>query len=357
MKKPTFQFITLLLFSSIIFLSCQKKNQDNPTPNERKEYAWACGSEDSIGVGTILFSSDGGKSWVRQAEQNPLLQGIDITDIYAEDKNRVWATGTQNTLLFTNDGGANWSKAQLPEYSSNPNLLSISIYNNQHIWISGEHGTVLSSNDHGVNWIAYDSTSFNAGMMQGIFAVNDKKVFVVGGFNLQDEKDRGFIGYTEDGGANWDTISLNNNYNINEWIGVKAINQTIVVYGCKSHYTYSTDGGQTWTNDSIDTSGGGGAADLNGLTMIDKDTWWGAFDMNQIYKTTDTGKNWLNQNTPVSGYFLLGIDAYDNNLALSVGSNSSWPLQGTIIRTEDGKTWTEVYNSNIPLAAVSFIKK
>lgn len=347
----------LLFISSIIYISCQKKEQDDPIPIERKNYAWACGSQDSSGVGTILFSADGGKSWVRQAEENPLLQGIDITDIFAVDENHIWATGTQNTLLFTNDGGANWSKAHVPENSSNPDLICISVYNRQQLWISGDHGTVFSSNDNGLNWITYDSGFFQGGMMQGIYALNDQKVFVVGGVSDKLKNDRGFIGYTEDGGANWDTTSLNNNYNRNEWIGVKAYKQTIVVYGSKSHYTYSLDGGQTWTNDSIDSSGGGGAADLNGLTMIDKDTWWGAFDMNQIYKTTDAGKNWLNQNTPVSGYFLLGIDAYDNNLALSVGSNSSWPLQGTIIRTEDGKTWTEVFNSNIPLAAVSFIKK
>ena len=73
-------------------ISCRKKNDNPVNPDnqvEIKKYAWAVGTHDSTGYGTILFSSDYGDNWERQGLGSLALQGIDITDIWAiDEKNR-----------------------------------------------------------------------------------------------------------------------------------------------------------------------------------------------------------------------------------------------------------------------------
>jgi len=90
---------------------------------------------------------------------------------------------------------------------------------------------------------------------------------------------------------------LDNNYNRNGWIGVKAADENhIVIYGGTGHYSYTLNGGTTWINDSIIT-GGGGAADINHLIMFNNFSWWGTFDLDKINKTTDGGNTWILRTT------------------------------------------------------------
>jgi photosystem II stability/assembly factor-like uncharacterized protein len=131
----------------------------------------------------------------------------------------------------------------------------------------------------------------------------------------------------------------------------------IVVYGGQTHYTASHDAGATWKNDSVPAPGGGGGADINCLAMVDAQTWWGAFDYDGIYITSDGGTSWTNQSSAGPGaMWLYGIDYYDRNLAVIVAPSSSSPT-GKIIKTSNGgKVWELKYNSRSGLFKVSFIK-
>ena len=355
MKKLTILF-SIVMAAIIIIISCNKKN-DDPVPVERKKCAWVTGSEDSTGYGMILYSADGGETWVRQGQGSTALQGIDVGDIWALDENNVWATGSNNVILRTINGGQTWTQVPAPANKANIVLMSISIVNNTNIWISGDNGTVYNSTDDGSTWTMFDTSFFHNGLMQGIWAISPEKIYVVGGIGSGAE--RGFIGYTFDGGTTWDSVFPANNYNKHQWIGVTASGNTIVVYGGQSHYMVSTDSGTTWKNDSVPGAGGGGhPADINHLIMLNSQTWWGVFDEGHICLTTDGGSTWTVQKTDQGYFYMVGIDAWDSQLALSVGYSEGMPDSVPILKTSNGGAhWEVKHTYNSQLWKVSFIKQ
>lgn len=73
-----------------------------------------------------------------------------------------------------------------------------------------------------------------------------------------------------------------------------------------------------------------------GLTKIDATTYLGVGNYGKIVKTTDGGKTWKDQKSPVE-FHLQDISSWDENHAVAVGNG------GVTLRTEDGgNTWVEV---------------
>jgi photosystem II stability/assembly factor-like uncharacterized protein len=354
-KMKRFGFLLSVTMIMVVMIISCSKNNDNPQTVAKKPYAWVAGARDSTGYGMILFSADSGETWVRQAQGTTALKDIDVWDIWAVDENTVWAVCSGNVILKTSDGGQTWNRIQAPASIISTRLSAISIINKTNIWISGSGGTVYNSTDNGNTWTMFDTNFFHKSLMQGIWAVTPQKIYVVGKAGVSTPG--GFIGYTLDGGTTWDSVFPANGYNRNEWIGVAASGNSIVVYGGKSHYMVSNDGGASWKNDSAPSSGGGGGADFNHLIMLNPQTWWGAMDEGHIYLTTDGGMTWISQSTKEGGSYLFGIDAWDSHLALVVGESNGWPNRGPILKSSNGGTnWglKKVYRSN--LAKVSFIK-
>ena len=354
MKRFRFVFSVVMIMMAIVFNFC--KTEDNPDTVIQKKCAWVSGRPDSTGYGMILYSDDGGENWVRQGEGNPSLLGVHVLDVWAVDDQIVWAVGSKNVILKTIDGGKTWMQVQAPANNPDTELSSIYIVNQTDIWISGSGGSVYHSTDNGNTWTMFDQTFFHNGFMQGIWAITPQKVYVVGSFGNAGR--RGFIGYTSDGGATWDSVSPSNNYNKHQWIGVTSSQNTIVVYGLTAHLMASTDGGTTWKNDSLRAGGGNGGGDINDFIMINPQTWWAAIDMGQIFLTNDGGSSWVSQETYQGSAFMLGIDALDSQFALAIAKGANWPPFGRIMKTVDGGTNWEVKKSYKSfLTKVSFIKQ
>lgn len=351
--KRTCSIISVVLFCTLITLLGCKKSNDN-TPPLKKKYVWAVGNLDSTNYALIYFSADGGENWIRQGEGQAALKGAILNDVWAIDENTVWVVAAQNVILKTTDGGKNWFRVQPPTSDSNAALCSISIIGKTDIWISGN--VVYHSADGGNNWTSIQSDVLTNKYLQGIHAVNSDIIYVVGSpIGLT----RGFIARTQDGGQSWDSIVPKNGYNKYEWIGVTASDlQNIVVYGQLSHYLSSNDGGQSWKNDSIEGTGGTDGADINCLKMLDKNTWWGAFDYDGIFKTKDAGNNWVNQGSAPGpkGMWLFGIDFYNYELCVIV-AEGSMPYTGKIIKTANGGLiWELKLETHAQMHKVSFIK-
>jgi len=356
MKKIVISF-PIVISIIVAISSCSKKEDNNNTPVEKKKYAWIAGNEDSTGYGLILFSNDAGENWLRQGQGQTALAGVDLSDIWAVDEDVIWAVGSNNTILRSQNGGQGWLRIQSPAHPANPNLLTICILNRDNIWISGGNGAVYNSLDGGSNWTVFDTNFFQSGRMQGIWVINSQRIFVVGGVEQQGRAERGFVGYTVDGGTTWETFVPANDYNKNGWISVVSHGYTVVIYGGKSHYMVSTDEGETWRNDSLDVGGGGGKADINHMIMPDDLTWWAAMDEGHIVLTGNGGSTWDDQGLQsAGGMFLIGISAYDMNLALVVGETNGYPPMGGILRTTNGgTTWSIVRLYHSALQKVSFI--
>jgi photosystem II stability/assembly factor-like uncharacterized protein len=356
-KNPLLFFLVAMATMMAIPYGCKKKNdQQDPVP-DKKKYAWVVGVEDSTSYGMILFTPDGGDTWLRQGQGSAALKDASLSDVWAVDSNTVWAVGSNSCIIKTGDGGKTWVNITSPEIPQAAYFQSISMVGSSDIWISGEGGIVIHSKDAGDTWTLSDTAFFRSGLMQGIHAINSQIVYVVGGIPAGNGE-WGFIARTTDGGLTWDSIVPANNYNQNEWIGVKAADAShIVVYGQHSHYIFSNDGGATWKNDSVPNTGGTGGADINCLAVLDAQTWWGAFDYEGIYITANGGASWTKQpSAGPGGMWLLGIDYYDRNLAVIVAPSSSSPT-GKIIKTSDGgNLWEIKYHSRSGLFKVSFIK-
>lgn len=360
-KNLLFTTISIILLCILsIQIGC-KKDDNEPDPAQKK-YIWAVGFADNTNYATLLFSGDGGDAWIRQGGDNEALKGVDLHDVWAIDENTVWAIGTNNTIVKTSDAGLNWNKIPAPAQQAATTLSSISIHGASNIWISGGDSTtavVYHSNDAGDSWTNIQSPLIENAYLQGICAITENIVYAAGG--IRGKSSNGFIVKTTDGGQTWDSISPINNFNKHIWIGVSSPDpNNIVIYGGNGYYMASTNGGQSWRNDSVPVPGGGGlGADLNCLKMLDSQTWWGAFDLDNIYRTGDGGTNWTSQGpAPNPGnMWLLGIDYYSEYEAVIVGSSES-SNKGKIIRTADGgQLWILAHETEAWMQKVSFIKK
>ena len=355
-KKTIWLLLAITLLGITIIISGCKKD-DEPDPAQEKK-VWAVGFADNTNYGTIMYSANGGETWIRQGGDSEALLGINISDVWAVDENTVWAVGYHNTILKTTDGGHNWESVQAPNKNVIPDLSSISIVSNNNIWISGSNGAVYNSTDGGATWNSIESDYLSDKYIQGIHAASTDVIYTTGGYT--EGAPRGFIARTVDAGQTWDSIVPANDFNKHLWIGIKSSDiNNVVVYGGNSQYIHTIDGGQNWKNDSVPSAGGGGLGDdLNCLTMLDANIWWGAFDLDGIYITEDAGNTWQNNGPapPPGNMWLLGISAYDRDLCVIVGSSES-SNNGKIVRTIDGgKIWETVYETNAWMNKVSFVK-
>lgn len=326
----------LVIFSltGLIFISC-KKSTTPETPSNTNVVAWAVGMQDTSSVGMILYTNDAGETWERQSDPVMFL-GVDVVNVWALDQQNAYVVCYGNKIFRTQDGGSTWIPVVTPSIPGNPNLSGISIISNTTIWISGEHGTVYHSTDAGRSWTVHDSSFFHSGLMQGILAITERVIYVVGQFDAPSGA-YGFIARTLNGGRTWDSISLPNQFNRHLWIGADAVDSNhVIIYGQHGHYAVTKNGGNTWSTPDSVTAG-----DINALVMLSKDAYWGAFDYDQIFKTYDGGKNWLPQTSagPLN-QFLVGIDTYYSQTALIVGESAGWQKAGKILKSTDGgKNW------------------
>lgn len=348
----------LLLITLPVLLTACHKDTPPPSAPDPAVCAWVVGDADSTGFAVILFTSDGGTTWQRQGLGSPVLSGINLNNVKAVDKKTVWAVGTSGTIVKTTDGGASWQIAGEGQLNPAAQLTSLTLAGSKQIWTSGEDGYVYHSADAGATWKLMDRGFFRNGLMQGVLALNEQTIYVVGGYPLS-RGYRGFVARTINGGVTWDTVSAGGKASRFEWIGMTSSGPDhLVIYGQQSHYLFSRDAGITWSHDSVPGTGGGtGGADINCLTMTDTANWWGAFDYDAIFLTSDSGASWTRQESDgPGGMWLFGIDWYNRDVAVITGL-SSLSLSGKIISTTDGgNTWRLTYSSRSPLCKVSFVR-
>jgi hypothetical protein len=347
-------FSTILFYLLIFQMGCKKEN-DEPYP-VIAPVVWAVGAADSTNYGIILFSSDSGDNWVRQGEGYDALSGVYLNDVWAVDENTAWVVGSGNTILKTTDKGQTWNKMTLPSQPPEVELVSISMIGLDNLWVSGSYGTVYNSTDGGKTWLEIKADVLHNKYIQGIHAIDADVIYCVGGY--EGGNTDGFIARTDDGGQNWDSIVPADNYNRHLWIGAASSGNTHIVYGQEAHFVISDDGGQSWRNDSVPGTGGTNGADINCLKMLNATTWWGAFDYDEILRTDNSGAYWDAQG-PAPGpqnMWLLGLDYYNEDVCIIVGSSAS-SNNGKIIKTGNGgHSWELIQETDAWMQKVSFIK-
>ena len=198
-----------------------------------KNDGWACGR-----WGTILYTSDGGKTWQRQKS------GIKFTlaDIFFINSKLGWAVGNEGTILHTVDGGLAWKKQISPVDYYHTGVFFV---NSQKGWITTDQTHILYTDDGGKNWrVQFRDVEFRLKSISFSDALNG---WAVGEY--------GYIYHTDDGGKTWqhqggflrfneETADIEGGIFLFDVLAIDA--NTAWAVGLDGHVIRTEDGGKNW---------------------------------------------------------------------------------------------------------------
>lgn len=144
---------------------------------------WAAGKS-----GTILSSTDGGKTWKPQATYTT----SSIEGLCFLDEKRGWAVGWLGTILRTRDGGGRWESVPAGVTDT---LLAVSFLDAENGWIVGAPGVILRTKDGGTTWAELPAPI--PGWFRSVVVTPAGRGWISGDSNI--------LG-TRDGGATWQPV-------------------------------------------------------------------------------------------------------------------------------------------------------
>lgn len=200
---------------------------------------WTVGDQ-----GTILHTSDGGKHWEKQKSPVPFY----LMDVYFATPQRGWIVTEQTHILATRDGGATWTI----QFSDEDYILKALSFCSPDVgWAVGEYGYIYHTTDGGDTWVkqsGYFGFSESTGDVEGdpflfdVVAVDPRQAWAAG-------IDSTLI-RTVDGGASWHKIDVA--ISKTQLFYVAADPHGTIITGGNDLFVQSGDQGQTWTPSAFD---------------------------------------------------------------------------------------------------------
>ena len=328
------------------------------------QHGWTVGSD-----GTILRTTDGGKTWQpQQSGVSETLQRI----VFIDEK-YGWISG-QGVLLRTENGGKSWQVIRngLKNFH---NIRAIHFINPKEGWLGVDRGQILRTSDGGKTW-TLQQTGTTHQPITDLHFINSKEGWAV----APQRRTGGFILHTVDGGDYWEIQAKTHHGSI----GVHFLDATsgwVVMEDGTSLLT--TDGGESWKRDlEAEQDIKGSNLDIQLLTVKFRNHTeaWAIDGGHTILTTQNQGKNWevtysysLPERETANGeseswiermaadrsfgfsiritnahflpnghgWIVAGEQIYDRELGADVGgSDESGASTGQIYATTDGgKTW------------------
>jgi photosystem II stability/assembly factor-like uncharacterized protein len=175
--------------------------------------------------GVILYSDTWGMNWT-QADEVPFMGTL--TDINCVSDTKCWAVGHDATILYSSDGGRKWIK-QFEDLDYDAPLLSIFMQDYLYGIAIGAFSYSLRTEDGGETWQRFDLSrdeyephlNFIYGKRKQINGQEDKNIYVVaeiGQYYLSTDK-----------GQTWNTVDTG--YFGSLWSGIRANNQDSLLLG------------------------------------------------------------------------------------------------------------------------------
>jgi photosystem II stability/assembly factor-like uncharacterized protein len=234
---------------------------------------WVGGKTGPGGPGVIRRTIDGGSTWTIRALP---FSDFTVTKIYFLNSIIGYACGSGGTILKTTDGGDTWIQKTS---GSSSILFSIFFFNPLHGWAAAEN-SVLITRDGGETW---SSTSVpTEGVIYDISFTNEQEGMLIDA--------SGSTFKSSDGGKSWlRLVPPSGLYRIG---GVKYLSPIRVACFSGQHFSFSTDGGLTWSV-SYETGG----ENIVGMCFADSLTGYLA-GSGKIIKTIDGGSHWSEESMP-----------------------------------------------------------
>jgi photosystem II stability/assembly factor-like uncharacterized protein len=298
------------------------------------------------GYGTIIHTTDGGATWVRQGS------AAQIPDVYlhgvrAIDAHNAWVVGDESdgygVILRTTDGGTTWVRQGSPAQIPVADLYRVSAIDGNTAWVVGSEvvgsqSVILHTADGGNTWTRQGQGTVPPGDYGGVMAVDAQNVWVVGA--TLDKT--GVIFRTTDGGTTWVQQGQSLDELNGHWlISIYAVDTDTAWAVGHDTTIHTSDSGTTWITQTLP---GVGEVDVNDVFAVDRNTAWTVTDFGGIYFSQNGGTTWTKQTVPpgVEGYYLIRISAIDAQTAWVIGPAMSFPPDGVVLHTEDGgNTWVE----------------
>lgn len=283
-----------------------------------------------VGVGTILNTVDGGKTW--ETQQVPISTGFN--DVVFVDDKSGWVAGLNGIILHTDDGGQNWN-IQDTGVGSGIGWNALHFIDTQTGWAVSHIGTGIKTTNGGVDWIEHQIDPLSIWLSDVYFASADTGWATRATNKLFRTFDGGesWTGTDFPSGSQYYLKSISFSDNNHGWIA--ATDQVF----------RSTDGGVNWVSQIK-----GSRADLQSLFFVGESVGWAVGRGGLLLRTTDSGKTWTESKIHENAFFPL-LDVF------FINENIGWACDLRFLyRTEDGgRTWTQVVLDSRQLGALFFI--
>lgn len=208
---------------------------------------WAVGSR-----GIIIHTADGGNTWEEQYNAfNHSLEGIHFADI-----NNGWAVGSPGVILHTTDGGKTW----IPQISGVVSNLSSVYFVDPNSGSAAAADAILHTFDGGRSWNRQfleqrPDFSINLIHLTDTHFVSEKAGWIVGAaerwISQPDRHETGGVILKTDGFISKVQIF---EPTVSQFEGVYFVDDSTGWVVGRNLAFSTTDGGQTWASQAVDTS-------------------------------------------------------------------------------------------------------
>ena len=285
----------------------------------------------------VLASVWGALSASARAAQQPVHRSEIRQNLFSaclsSDKDG-WVVGELGRVFHTTDGGNTFTRADINTRAA---ILAVACLPDGSVVITGQKGVAMKSRDQGATWETLD-TGVKRELLSVDFATAERGV-AVGDF--------GTMIRTEDGGKTWSKVALPSDLTLPPDVVDIVDPGDVLLYdvdfstpengwvvGEFGVIFRTSDGGKTWTTQKspVETT-------LFGVHFADAHNGWAAGIEQVLLHTTDGGQVWRKAEVPGRTGFVLGL--YDVAVQGSVG----WAIgdSGLLLRSTDGgETWTRV---------------
>ncbi|HIZ86875.1 MAG TPA: carboxypeptidase regulatory-like domain-containing protein [Candidatus Coprenecus pullistercoris] len=219
---------------------------------------WAAGGEES-GYGTVLRTSDAGRTWVRQGNTS-MIPAVRLTDVCAVDDMTCWIAGEADTvslrtvLLHTADGGQTWtnqgnSVSGLPPVS----IAAVIAQNSDTAWAAvSDTCMIIKTTNGGSSWsVCRESQAVVS--YSALTRAASGEIWACG----QSSAGGVAVEYSPDGGRTWSEYEVGAAYALQVPTDICAVSpSSLYLTGTNAMgVLFSSDKGRSWRSVQSDGAG------------------------------------------------------------------------------------------------------
>ena len=282
-------------------------------------YAPACAS------GVLASTGYGSWRW-----QYPRPQGNSLIAVKSIGSKKAWTVGDAGTILKTSNGGKTWHRQTSGVMKA---LADVDFTDTKYGWAVGGDGAngrvVLKTKDGGTHWKKVGSSSLPTNLSITKVDFVDRKVGWVG-------CTQGRVYKTTNGGKSWHALGVPLHADVTSLRFITRRTGWVCGRGgfeLGGKILKTTNGGTTWSTYSWHPELGDDGECVTAMTFASSKIGWFVTSQARVFKTSNRGKHWSVQYSSGSDWEYRDVDFATKNTGW-VATNS------TVIRTTNGgHTW------------------